>query len=132
MGAHRVAYMLFVADIPNNLFVCHKCDNRICVNPEHLFLGTNYDNVQDMIKKGRLNKARVRRRYKRGENQHFSKLTETQVLEIRNTFIPGKTTYKAMGKKYNVDQGNIFHIIKNKSWKHLLPEEQAFAKYGEN
>lgn len=52
-NAHRVAYILTYGNFPQELFVCHKCDNRKCINPEHLFLGTAFDNTHDMIKKGR-------------------------------------------------------------------------------
>jgi hypothetical protein len=56
--AHRIAYYLYLGEIPEDKFVCHRCDNPACVNPKHLFLGLPIDNTQDMISKGRLNSSR--------------------------------------------------------------------------
>lgn len=55
ISTHRLSWMLFKGEINNDLHVCHKCDTRLCINPDHLFLGTNFDNMHDKIKKGRLN-----------------------------------------------------------------------------
>ena len=58
MKAHRYSYQVFIGEIPEGLLVCHSCDVRNCVNPEHLWLGTSQDNVDDMVKKGRCNSGK--------------------------------------------------------------------------
>ncbi len=77
--AHRIAYKLFVGPILDGLHVLHKCDNPGCVRPKCLFLGTNTDNQQDMLKKGRGNKAK-------GARNHHAKLTDIDVIVIRNLY----------------------------------------------
>ena len=108
--AHRFSYELKYGKIENGLFVCHKCDNPKCVNPEHLFLGTSAENTKDRNDKGRSAK---------GEKQHSAKLTEHQVLEIRNKYITGNYTQIQLANEYNVHDTTISKIILKKLWKHI-------------
>ena len=108
--AHRVAYMSKYGEFPENMNVLHTCDNPMCCNPSHLRLGTQKDNVIDMISKGRC-------RYVKGENQHKSKLTEVDVIFIRESYNGGNV--KELAIKFGVTATNILFIIKRKSWKHV-------------
>jgi len=106
---HRVMYEKHKGKIPRGMCVCHKCDNPECINPDHLFLGTQRDNVLDMIKKGRDNHAR-------GEKHHRAKLTANKVLEIQKS---GKS-YNWLAAKYNISKTTIWRIKKKITWKHIL------------
>jgi len=107
---HRYMYERKYGEAPEDLLVCHKCDNRVCINLDHLFLGTNQDNMTDMCLKNRQNKIK-------GEKHYKSKLTEEQVREIR---FSSKGIYQDdLAKKYNVSQSVIGYIINNKIWKHV-------------
>ena len=108
--AHRVSWELHFGAVPQGLFVCHKCDNPPCCNPVHLFLGTQGDNLQDMKQKGR---SQV------GERHWNVKLSETQVLEIRNRYSRGQITQDELAKEFGVSQGTIWDIVGGNSWSHL-------------
>lgn len=108
--AHRVSFEAHKGPIPPGMCVLHRCDCRPCINPDHLFLGTDADNVADKIKKGRL-----RWGISVGESHGESKLTDTQVLEIRKSPDSGR----ALAKRYNVSQATIWYIKKRRTWRHL-------------
>lgn len=106
--AHRISHELNKGPIPKALFVLHRCDNPKCVNPAHLFLGTNKDNSDDKVKKGR-NHITL------GILNGKAKLTADQVLTIK----ADSRTHKVIAKDYGVTQSAIDKIKAGLSWKHL-------------
>ena len=113
VGVHRIAAYLAGMDI-EGLFVCHKCDNPSCVNPNHLFVGTPADNSRDMMQKGR-----GKRPGNKGEANGRHKLSEADVLSIRDFYASGKVTLTALGKRFRVNRDHISNIITRKHWKHI-------------
>ena len=95
--------------IQDGMCILHICDNPKCVNPNHLIEGTQQDNMTDMVNKGR-------GRGCKGEKHHKSKLTEKQVLEIREKYSQGGTTQRKLGEEYNVTHGIIGKIIRYELW----------------
>ena len=108
--AHRLAYELFVGPIPEGMRVLHHCDNPGCVNPQHLFLGTQADNLEDMTMKGRR---------ARGEHQGAAKLTQEQVQEIRERYQAHSSEFgsTALGRRYGVSHSIILGIVKGQRWR---------------
>lgn len=100
--AHRVSWELANGrPVPEGMFVCHRCDTPACVRPEHLFIGTNDDNVQDCVRKGR----RPR------------KLTREHVKAIRSLLRAGVSSIRALGRQYGVDESAIRNIERNALWR---------------
>jgi hypothetical protein len=115
--AHRTLYEIIYGPIPSvKLHVCHKCDNRLCCNPNHLFLGTALDNVHDMISKGREDHTKNCR----GEDSGMSILTSEQVVEIRHLYNTTIHNQYELGRIFGVTNSAIWRIIHNKNWRHLL------------
>lgn len=116
MRAHRAAWQFEHGPISNGLHVCHKCDVRNCVNTEHLFLGTQQDNNTDKISKGR---------QPHGSDIWASKLTATQVLEIRELLKTG-VSQTMIARKFGIAPSNISVIASGKSWKWLKGEGEGY------
>lgn len=113
--AHRVSYELANGPIPKGLWVLHRCDNPPCVNPDHLFLGTPTDNVQDCISKGRNSNGQRQR----GEAHPKSKLKNEQVIEIRRLWEVGGITQLKLAAMFGVSNTTIRCIIARTMWHHV-------------
>ena len=115
--AHRISYLHYnniSEDSIKDLNVCHHCDNPPCVNPEHLFLGSQLDNVKDMIAKGRANYVGVK-----GEDSVSSVLREYEVLEIFDMLNKSELSQKEIANIYGVTDMTISNIERGETWKHL-------------
>lgn len=114
---HRISYFLHHRELVEDMCVCHHCDNPKCVNPKHLFLGTQGDNTHDRDIKGR-------HRPTRGETNGAAVLTASQVQEIRILWFVGKVSAPELASLFGVSRGCINGIVYGVNWKHLpLPKE---------
>ncbi len=111
MAASRASWILHHGPIDSpRTFVCHTCDNRLCVNPEHLFLGTAQDNVSDMVKKGRNS---------RGASRPATSLNEDDVRSIREMRGQG-LPYSAIARAFGISRSGAYQIAAGLSWKYAL------------
>lgn len=107
--AHRYSYKIFKGNIPKKLLVCHSCDNPKCINPDHLWLGTNADNALDKSQKKRGNQPSGKRK---------AKLNKEQVKNIKKMLKNG-SSYKEITKKYNLTSHSVYNIKVKKTWKNI-------------
>lgn len=115
LKAHRVSWELNNGPIPHGLVVCHTCDRRTCVNPRHLFVGTQADNMADASRKGR-----CRGKVQTGESHPAAKLTAADIPVIR-ALVDGGHPSTQVGRLYGVDRTTISLIARRKTWR-SVPE----------
>jgi len=140
--AHRVAWSLaHEQEVPDGAFVCHKCDNPSCVNPDHLFLGDAKTNLEDCVAKGRTARGMRHGAYThperrprgdrsgsrtkpesrpRGERNAQARLTAEQVREIRRRYAEGGVSHRQLARENSVTQRTISNIVRGEIWRHLL------------
>ncbi len=105
--AHRLSWEFHRGEIPKGMFICHKCDTRACVNPDHLFVGTLQDNKRDEVTK---------MRHSFGERNRHARLTENQVRQIRNS----KKLYRLIALDFGISESHVKYIKVRRRWKHVL------------
>lgn len=116
--AHRFAYLLTHGAIPDSLQVLHQCDVTLCVEPLHLFLGTQADNMQDMVRKGRANWQANPECRARGSRHGMAKLDEENVRNIRLCIADG-ISFTEIASFHGVTTPLIRHIAKGRIWRHV-------------
>lgn len=121
--AHRVAWLLMRGPIPLGEMVCHRCDNRRCVRPDHLFLGNHQANMTDMAQKGRAASGLRHGRYTKpnrtakGSRHGNSKLTQRKADAIRRRYIAGGVSTRQLAAEYKVDRRTIQNVLHWRIWR---------------
>lgn len=106
--AHRLSYVLTNGDIPEKFFVCHTCDNKLCINPTHLYVGSPSDNISDSMRRGGRNDSK--------------KLSRDVVVDIIKSHFIKKETGASIARKYNVSSNTIYHILRGSSYQRIYKE----------
>lgn len=112
ISAYRLSYILHKGPIPQGLLVLHKCHNRICTRPDHLYLGTNKDNTRDMIEAGR-------NRFSKQHSLLCTKLNPEKVSIIKRLLREGELTQQVIANKFGVSRGTVQDIKRNKMWRNI-------------
>lgn len=119
LGAHRISYEAHVGPIPPGMLICHRCNNRACVNPDHLYAGTGKDNTRDSMDAGTARCLTAPPPPQRGELNRTAKLTAPIVVEIRQRLAAGERQ-PDLASRYGVDRATINHIACGRTWKHVV------------
>ena len=110
--AHRVSWTLRRGEIPGSMYVCHTCDEKLCVNPDHMFLGTHSDNMRDMGDKGR---SRFHKQTFRGSEHGMAKLNEVQAMAI----FRASGMYQDISDRFGVSPSTVGQIKRKEIWRHI-------------
>lgn len=124
-GAHRMSYVIHNGLIPEGMLICHHCDNRVCVNPTHLFIGTAQDNSTDMKEKGRSalgpKNGMIKNPHKqpRGEVHGNSKFTAGDILEIRRLYASKWGSATQIGLLFGTSKKYVLKVVHRQTWTHI-------------
>jgi hypothetical protein len=124
--AHRWVYEQLVGAIPEGRQIAHRCDNPICVRPDHLFVATPKENMHDASVKGRMRGNRTN--HVSGEAHYNHKLTDKEVAQIRRSYLTGQTTTRDLALLFTVNQATIWRILQGKGRFAPAPDEAIALK----
>lgn len=125
---HKFVYELIHGEVPEGKKVCHDCDNPPCVRPDHLWLGTQAENLKDARDKGRAVPFGGKRADNQGERHGMALLTEEAVIEIRYLWSLGQHTQRQLAEMFGVSRGAICSVVRGQSWKHLIGREDNVTR----